>query len=354
MKAKGWCVIGLFSFINFFSGCGAAAMNKDPKQATHFKWYAVATAPREYPMEIINGTFFYKGQDVGIDIPSGGTLTTGWGESGSVYVGDNEIPPLPDRVKVKFYSYAENKFYQAEFSLPYDAILKKFQEFQPETPNDRNYSNFLLGVAPGGAMSVWIKGPRTTEVFFGQAEKIDMSPEAAFSLPFKSKEQSDHYVESALAESVTPEQLVNIKTKGVPIGTWARYRNLYKWSPVYKDGKLAVDPKMASGYLNGEKYWIPTQFNEELANTLKPLPLHLQFRAQATKDEKPIYIIDFEPTELMEAFEKLGAHGEKVFIEFDAQIPVTNMKIRVYNDTKSTDTKTPNEFIELKKFKVDP
>ena len=88
--------------------------------------------------------------------------------------------------------------------------------------------------------------------------------------------------------------------------------------------------------------------------TVKPLPLHLEFSAQATKDDDPFYIIDFDPVELMEAFEKLGAHGEKVFIEFDAQVPVTNMRIRIYNDTKPKDEKTPKEFIELKKFKVDP
>jgi hypothetical protein len=45
----------------------------------------------------------------------------------------------------------------------------------------------------------------------------------------------------------------------------------------------------------------------------------------------------------MSAFEKLGAHGEKVHIEFDPQIPRQNMKIRVYNDKES---------IDLKKIKV--
>jgi len=80
----------------------------------------------------------------------------------------------------------------------------------------------------------------------------------------------------------------------------------------------------------------------------------LEFRAQATQDERPVYIIDFEPFELMEAFEKLGSHGEKVFIEFDAQVPRQNMKIRVYNDTIPKDDKIPREVIELKKFKVKP
>lgn len=355
MRVKGCCVTCLFiGLINFLTGCGAAAMSKDPKQETNFKWYAVATAPRNYPMEVISGTFFCKGMNAGINIPSGGTLTTGWGKSASAYVGSDEIPPLPDRVQVEFYSYTEKQVYEAEFTLPYDTILATFQKQKKEHPTENNYSSFLLGIAPGGAVSVWIEGPRITEVYFGQAKKIEKSPSSTFDLPFSSKEESDDYVDSALAASITPEQLKSIKTTGIPIGTWARYRNLYKWVPTYKDGKPVTDLKMPINFLNGERYSLPTHFDEGLANTPKPLPLRLQFSAQATKDDNPFYIIDFDPVELMEAVEKLGAHDEKVYIEFDAQIPVTNMKIRVYNDKEPKDAKTPKEFIELKKFKVDP
>lgn len=350
MKAKAWYLMGLASIFSFFCGCGEATMSKN----TNFKWYAVATAPREYPMEIISGTFFYKGMDAGIPIPSGGTLTTGWGKSASAYVGSDEIPPLPDRVHVTFYSYAEKQVYEADFTLPYDTILAKFQQRLQDEPDKRNYSHFILGVAPGGATSVWLGGPDVIEVFFGQAKKIEMEPSTAFDLPFKSKEQSDEYIDNALIDSVTPEQLTHIKAHGVPIGTWARYRSLYKWSPVYKEGKPVTDLQMSADFLNGESYWIHTKFNEEFANTPKPLPLHLEFSAQATKDDNPFYVIDFEPTELMAAFEKLGANGEKVFIEFDPKVPVTDMKIRIYNDAKPKDEKTPKEYIELKKFKVDP
>lgn len=331
MKAKAWWLTGIVSFLNFFSGCGSAAMNKDVKEVTEFKWYAVATAPRDYPMEVINGTFYYKGQDHGVSIPSGGTLNQGWGVSTSVYVVGPELKPLPDRVAITFYSYAENKFYQSEFALPHEKILERFRQQLQETPG-KTYSNFLIGIAPGGAMSVWIKGPRTTEVFFGQAEKIEMEPSAAFKLPFKSKEQSDNYVASALAESVSPEQLASIKTNGAPIGTWARYRKLYKWVPVYKDGKIATDKEMSVDFINGESYWLPTQFSESFANIVKPLPEHLEFGAGP---QDLFYIIDFEPFELMAAFEKLGQNGEKVFIEFDPQVPRHNMRIRIYNDKES-------------------
>ena len=263
MKAKRWYAMGLFiSLINFLTACGASAMNKDPKQVTNFKWYAVATAPKGYPMEIVSGTFFCKGMDAGIGIPSGGTLTTGWGKSASAYVGSDEIPPLPDRVQVTFYSYAEKQVYEAEFALPYEDILAKFQQQLREAPDKRNYSHFIIGVAPGGAISVWLGGPKVIEIFFGQAKKVEKTPSATFDLPFTSKEQSDDYVSSALADSVTPEQLENIKKHGAPVGTWARYRNLYKWAPAYKDGKNATKSEMSVDYLNGESYWTPTHFNE--------------------------------------------------------------------------------------------
>ena len=353
MKVKKILLSSLAGIMSFLSGCGDAAMNKETKVVTEFKWYAVATAPRDYPMEVISGEFIYKGLGYGVSIPSGGTLTQGWGVSTSSYVIGPEFKPLPDRVYVKFYSYTENKFYEADFALPYDNILAKFRQQLEENPQ-KPYSKFLIGIAPGGAISVWIKGPRSTEVYFGQAKEISMTPSAAFKLPFTSKEDSDEYVASALAESVTPEQLAYIKKHGAPIGTWARFRNLYKWVPVYKEGKPVTDSKMPVDFLNGESHWIPTQFDEELANTPKPLPEHLQFSAQATKDDNPFYRVDFEPFELMEAFEKLGAQGEKVFIEFDPQVPRENMKIRVYNDKEPSNPKTAKEYIELKKIYVKP
>ena len=48
------------------------------------------------------------------------------------------------------------------------------------------------------------------------------------------------------------------------------------------------------------------------------------------------------------------ANDKKVFIEFDAQFPRQNLKIRIYNDVKPKNDKTPKEFIELKKFYVKP
>jgi hypothetical protein len=74
----------------------------------------------------------------------------------------------------------------------------------------------------------------------------------------------------------------------------------------------------------------------------RPLPRTLKFSAPVGQ-ESYYFIVNFDEFELMDAFEKLGARGEKVYLEFEPRVPRKNMKIRVYNDKQS---------IELIKFKI--
>ena len=69
MKLRRLINFGFTSLYMLLSGCGLPA-NKD-----EFKWYATESAPSGYPMEIIQGTFFYKGKDTGLYIPNGGVVT---------------------------------------------------------------------------------------------------------------------------------------------------------------------------------------------------------------------------------------------------------------------------------------
>ena len=340
MKVKKLFTSAVAGFMGLTGGCGGDVMSKDIKETTTFEWFAVATAPRDYPMEVISGTFYYKGESYGLAIPSGGTLNVGWGISASSYLVGPKFKPLPDRLDVTFYSYPEKQVYRGSFELPYEKILALFKQRSKNFP-DEPYSKILLGVAPGGVVSVWLSGVVRTEVFYSHAEKVDLPPNAAFGLPFQSKEQADHYIESALAESVAPEQLAYIKRYGAPFGVWDKFRKLYKWTPVYKDGKTPHRAVMPGTFINGEFYQIPTQFTDEYANTLKPLLKRTNFRVGGAQG--PIYEMDFDEVELVEIFEKLGSNGELVHLEFDPQLPDLKMKIRAYNE---------NESIEFKKVKV--
>ncbi len=330
MMDRGFLSACLTGVSIFLTSCGDA-MNK-----TEFDWYATESAPEHYPMEIRRGTFYYKEQDHGLYIPSGGTLNAGWGQMISSHVTGSDKKPLPDRLEVTFFSYTEKLFYHGKFDLPYDEILSEFRQAYKEEPNDPYYNGIMVGIAPGGAVSVWLKGYRRKEVFFGQADKMDLDPFESFGLPFKSREESDAYLAKQLVNVLEPEELESLEKNGVPFGTWARYRNLYRWIPAYKEGKMPTKNEINVHYLNGELSRIPTTFTEEMANTPRPLPRELKFSVDMGK-KRILYIIRFDEFELMDAFEKLGANGEKVTIEFDAQLPRHLMKIRVHNDKESID-----------------
>jgi hypothetical protein len=99
------------------------------------------------------------------------------GSAISSHVVGEQYKPLPDRLDITFYSYAEKQFYQGEFELPYKKILSLFSDGVAENPDRPIYTRIMEGIAPGGAVSVWVIGRGDyIEVFFGQAEKVELDP----------------------------------------------------------------------------------------------------------------------------------------------------------------------------------
>lgn len=56
----------------------------------------------------------------------------------------------------------------------------------------------------------------------------------------------------------------------------------------------------------------------------------------------------------MDAAEELSVHGDRIYIEFDAQIPRENMNIRLYNDVEPEGSQDEKQYIELTKYRVKP
>ena len=330
--AKGVITISLLSTI--FASYTIAEQKSN--NVTKFEWDANESAPEHYPMEIIQGDFIYKGETSrGLYIPSGGTLVAGWGRPISSHVTGDKYKPLPDRLKITYYSYAEKQSYQGEFKLPYDKILTLFQEGVEENQEYPTYSSIMAGVAPGGAVAVWVIGTGGyVEVFFGQATKIDLDPSRAFALPFKNKEQSDAYIAKQLVNVLNPEELEHLKNNGVPFGLWERYRCQYEWEPILIDDFSLT--YVGFKFLNGER-------SKKTGMLLRPVPMELTFKTIINKEEN-IFIVKFDEFEIMDAFEKLGANNKKVYLEFEPRIPRKDLRVRIYNDKES---------ITLKKFVSD-
>ena len=323
-------IMGLLSLL----AASFPAMSKD-----QYEWYATECAPKHYPMQIIRGTFIYHGEkERGLYIPSGGTLTKGWGDPISDHA-VGKFKPLPDRLDITFFSYAEKQFYRGQFDLPYEKIKKLFEDGFDDGKRHETYGRIMTGIAPGGAVAVWLLGAVTVEVLYGQAQKVDLDPSRAFGVPFKDKEDSDEYIAKQLPNSLKPEEIESLKKNGIPFGLWARYRNRYNWKPVIV--KAEAPDGMSAHFLNGESIadWYP---DKEPAASLRPVIQRISFMT-SVNGKKVAIQAEFDELETMAAFEKLGSKGEKVYLEFEPQVPRANTRIRLYNDKES---------IELKKFKT--
>lgn len=328
--------IQLITFLLLLTGCTTTMSNND----TQFDWKATESGPENYPMQIINGNFLYHGDPGnGLYVPSGATLYKGWGKMRSSHNVGPDLKPLPDKLDITYFSYAENQFYQGSFDLPYEKILKLFREGVEKDKEDPTYQRIMVGVAPGGAVAVWLLGNGIKEVFFGQAQKIE-SELRMFGEIIPDREE---YSKNKFKRVVSPELLVNIQKNGIPFNQWAEYRTQYNWTPTFAVTHPPQDFGMA--FYNGESGNFNFPPEQDFVATTHPVPKEIDFSyAVNGQGKKYLYIIHFDEAEILNAFTRLGDNQQPLQLEFDPKMPKKLTQIRLRNE---------KEVITLKKFFVE-
>ena len=326
-----------------------------------FDWQASESAPRNYVMTIVSGGLSYHDGSGSLYIPDGSDIKHGWGTPVSSHVVGPDLKPLPSQLRITFFSYTENQFYQGKFDLPYAKILKLFQEgyYSPNEGKHVTYLKIVVGVAPGGAVTVWLAGiNKTTEVFFGQAEKYDGEWRSITSNTTLSREE---YIQRRLLDALkTPEAIAALHKNGVPLGLWARYRTRYPWQPLFT-GMTVRDGRIDEvRYFTGELDYFNYPLESSIAGSTRPVPSQIYFIWEYTKVQGRSYELTFDEAEIFDAFKKLGnSHpslqlemrmtptdsGKKVFSVWlrnakDA-IPLKQTRIKIYgvSDRKVEDVK---------------
>ena len=324
-----------FIFILSLVGCG----NMFTKNKTKFHWLATESAPKNYPMRIINGTFYYHNEKGGLYVPTAAAINPHWGTGRSTHVVGEDLKPLPDRLDIRFFSFTENKLYQGSFDLPYEKILALFKEGVARDKESPIFNRMMVGVAPGGAVAVWVRGRgETREVFFGQAEPYEAEIRTLLDGEITDRAA---YARSYL-EDLPPETLAEIDKNGVPFGLWEKYRTPYKWSPIFKTERK-MSTYISYAFFNGESYGVGYPFGKGVAVNDRPLPLLISFGCYIEGTEKQYFFtVRFDEKELYAAFDKLGGTEELVNIEIEPFLPKSLTKVRLYNSKGS---------IELKHYK---
>ena len=273
-----------------------------------FDWHASESAPRTYVMTIVSGSLSYHDGSGSLYIPDGSDIKHGWGTGISSHVTGDKFKPLPNKLTIPFFSYTENQFYRGQFDLPYDKILKLFQDgyYSPNENKHSTYDQIVVGVAPGGAVSVWLSGiNKTTEVFFGQAEKYEGEWGSITSNTDLTREEYIHRrIQDALK---TPEALAALKKNGVPLGLWSRYHSTrYPWQPLFT-GMTVRDGRINEvRYFNGELDFLNYPLDKDSAASTRPVPSRIYFIWEYTKIQGRSYELTFNEPEIFAAFQKLG------------------------------------------------
>src|SRR5690606_18407446 len=227
----------------------------------------------------------------------------------------------PDRLEITFFSYLEDQHYQGTFDLPYDKILTLFAQ---ESNDDGSpmYDRIMVGVAPGGAVAVWLTGvARTVEVFFGKAEPVDMP---LTGMRGRVVQDRASYVEGALEDALGPEFLKSIRTNGIPFNGWFELRKRYEWKPVLAYGVIPRDSADVK-YFNGEfdRVRLPVDAVD------RAVPQRIQFSYRSPEGWSYLYIIHFDEEETTTAFQQLGSGGCSLTLEFYPKKPIHNTRIRL-------------------------
>ena len=297
-----------------------------------FDWKARESAPQHYVMTIIGGSLGYHDNSGSLYVPDKSDIDLGWGRGISSHIVGANLKPLPSRLNITFFSYIENQFYEGRFDLPYDKILKMFQDgyFSPGKGKEgahTTYDAIVVGVAPGGAVAVWLEGNgKTTEVFFGQAQKVEKDWSSMTNNTTMSREEyvRDSIVYSLLSPDGTriedpkkkPEALAALLKKGVPLGLWSRYRTQYAWQPLLTGMKIRGDLINHIMYFNGEHDYLPCPLPPALAASTRPVPKEMNFAWMPEGvAHTRLMELAFDEAEIFAAFNKLGSNHQPLQLE---------------------------------------
>ncbi len=317
---------------------------------TKFDWYATESAPRNYPMEIVSG-FLFAEDGSSLYIPYGAPIDHGWGEMASSHVVGPDLKSLPNHLDIAFYSYTEDVFYQGSFDLPYERILRLFQQEYSKPLNEQKlrYGSIMVGVAPGGVVSVWLLGPsRITEVFYGRASQAEIAWETVLDNPTIPRETHRSLV---LQESLGEAGLARLEKEGIPFGLWDSYRVPHLWRLRVHSEKAAIMPTFII-FWNGSKHHHDFTLPEDGIWTKKlPIPKTIYVRWPKEAGKTHVIYLHFDEQEITAAF--------KLLLGEPSEHPGRLAHLEVYMQeegkkrTVSAGLRSGDEFIVFEKMEVE-
>ncbi|WP_165749823.1 DUF2931 family protein [Cellulophaga sp. Z1A5H] len=320
-------------------------LSEEIEEVSHmnkFEWRPTECAPEHYPVTIYQGEFATEEDDY-FEIPKGGVISQGWGMYGSTWITGPDFKSIPIKLRIIWISYTENQFYYGDFDLPKEKITALFQQgFVSRRGNRETYSNLTVGLAPGGAVSVWMMGAGNhVEVGHYQATKTNVAMKDFAPYASMNREEYVNDVQKHFSE----ETKNNLAKEGIPIGKWTAYRKSYNWKPTFKhkDGGVLVD--FLNKFYNGDLYNVRADNPILQEFRVSPPTQRISFDWDDKTKTRYTGVINFDEKEIWNAFEKMYENPKNTQAELLLEVDKYNSSIRIA-------LKSENDTIPIEKSKV--
>lgn len=214
-------------------------VNCQPKNKDKFEWNAGISAPKNY---IAGGPFveyFYKGKSVA-GTSSGVGINPGWGTTSGGYTGGDKFKPIPDSLSVSWRCGSDLVGYKTSFKLPEEKMKEFFEKnIKNADGSTDSYRTIVTGMAPGGNVSVWIKGGnQTVEIIKSKAKK--------------NKETNKNDPSSVTLWTSTGSEAKDILTyfylHGIPYDVWEKDEPTYNYDIGILDSTNSINPSITNIY----------------------------------------------------------------------------------------------------------
>jgi len=311
-----------------------------------YEWLPTECADYNYPMQIIDGKFISKNTSY-IYIPDKKIISNGWGNIGSIHIIGDNLKPIPDKLVISWFSFAEDKFYSGTFDLPYEKIKFLFEKgyTDPVDGKKTTYNMIMVGLAPEGEISVWLSGAIVTEISNFQAKETNIEWEQLIANPNISRKD---YITAILTDEIgeskqaylekrniphsswkTPQEIAKI---GIPHGLWKMYREKYLWEPEIMGNSKPI--RMWITTFNGEKNYIDFPSHKS-KKEIAIVPKQINIEWKTTSGNEYMANIFFNEQEIFRAFKKFNEYNPNEILKLQLEISDTLHSINV--SLKSSD-----------------
>ncbi|WP_160139862.1 DUF2931 family protein [Chryseobacterium sp. c4a] len=255
-----------------------------------YEWLTLTTADMGYPMIIRNGSFYNeKGEEIA-GIPADMVLESQWwsGDSGVVIAGE-QYRSVPFGMKIRWFSYAEDKFYEGDFKLDYEKLSKLFKEGL-NCKESSNYKYFKVSIAPGGQVFLYLLGGNSLLVGSYQAKEYIVDDYLGEMRITREGATRQTYVDNKIKEMPLQTQQ-EISEKRINTQIWKDINLHYPWKYTFKvaDFNNSFDlkkQKMGVDYINGEDAWCISDVDYLTQFSPKAIPLEIDGKFETSAGRK--------------------------------------------------------------------